>query len=489
MKTQPAAAVLDMEQAIALLKTTRPTFYRWLRSGRIKGMKVGRQWRFYRQDIERFLKGEPPRIDLPASIDPLVETLEEQLRAAGVKNLPAREENLVVHAAKLLIRLAVSSRASDIHIAGQHTASQPKGTGSIRLRIDGLLKTVAEFDLRLVPAIIDCWKTMAACDLHEHDKPQDGRIMFDLDGEVIDLRVNFLPAVLGETVTACLLHRNQALMTLDRYDYAPQDRERLLRALAAPSGLVFCTGPTGSGKTTTLYACLNQVIRPEIKVVSIEDPVEYVLPGVVQVGVNMKADVTFVTALRAIFRSDPDVILVGEIRDKETLQICCQFALTGHLVLSTLHTDDAPSALMRMVNIGVAEFLVADATKLIVAQRLMRRVCPECGVPHQPPTEVLNRARQVAEAGGLKWETLAAQYRAAKGCPKCAQTGYRGRMVISEMLEVTPEIGAALRRGVTMDQLRAIAIREGMTTIAADAVRRAALGHTTLQEALRTAGK
>lgn len=480
MKTQSSTAVLDMEQAISLLKTTRPTFYRWLRSGRIKGMKVGRQWRFYRQDIERFLKGEPPRIDLPASITPLIEELAGRLRAAGVKDLPSYDET-AAGATELLLRLALHRRASDIHLAPQQTAAQ------VRLRIDGVLKLVVEFDLRLLPAVIEHWKTLSACDPREHEKPQDGRLALDHHGAPFDVRVCFVPTVLGESLTACVFARNATQVTLDQIDYAPQGRERLLRALASPWGLVLCTGPAGSGKTTTLYACLNHVTRPEVKVMSIEDPVEYVLPGVVQMGVNAKAGITFPVALRSVLRSDPDVLLVGEVRDQETLEACFQAALTGHLVLSTLHTNDAPSALVRMLNLGAADFLVADAAKLVVAQRLVRLVCPECSVPQPPTVEELARARQTAEAGGLKWETLPAQYRAARGCPKCAQTGFRRRMVISEMLEVTPEISKAIRRHAIVDELREIAIRQGMTTMGADGVRRAALGQTSLGEALRVA--
>jgi type IV pilus assembly protein PilB len=486
MKTPPSAELLDMEQAIRLLKTSRPTFYRWLRSGRIKGMKVGRQWRFYRQDIERFLKGEPPRIDLPASIGPLVGQLADKLRSAGLMPLPPHDES-VAGAVTLLFHLALQCRASDIHVASLQTTEHPNGMGTVRLRVDGVLKPMAEFDVRLVPAVVEHLKTLAACDPRERAKPQDGRILLESGNDSLDMRLCFVPTVLGEAVTVRLLSRNAVQLTLDRIDYAPTDRERLLRALALPWGVVLCTGPTGSGKTTTLYACLNHVTRPEVKVMSIEDPVEYVLPGVVQMGVNAKAGLTFPAALRAVFRSDPDVVMVGEVRDNETLEVCLQTALTGHLVLSTLHTEDAPSAMVRMLNLGADDFLVANAVKLVVAQRLVRLLCPDCSVPREMPSDQLERARQVAVAGGLNWEALPAGYRDARGCPKCAGLGYRRRTVVSEVLEVTPEIGNAIRHKATADELRALAIRQGMTTMGADGVRRAALGQTTLSEALRVA--
>jgi type IV pilus assembly protein PilB len=312
--------------------------------------------------------------------------------------------------------------------------------------------------------------------------------MTQVDGPAVDLRVCFIPSVLGESVTLRILARNQVILGLEELQYAPHDFARIQRALSHPWGLIVCAGPTGCGKTTLLYSCLNRVTGPATKVMSIEDPVEFVLPQVVQIPLNSRAGLTFSVAMRSILRSDPDVIMVGEIRDVETLNISFQAALTGHLVLTTLHTPDAASTLIRMVNIGSPEFLVTDATRLIIAQRLVRRVCPECSVAQKPTGEQLERARARATAGGLVWEKMPAKFRSARGCAKCVQLGYRGRTVVAEVLEVTPEIAASLRRGAGAEELTAIAVRQGMTSMGADAIRRAGNGDTTLEEALRVTG-
>lgn len=469
-----------MDQAIALLKTTRPTFYRWLRAGKLKGMKVGRQWRFNREDVERFLNGEQPRIELPVSVEPLIAELEKQT-GPGVA-----QGTGVARVVNLIVSLAVKNRASDIHLAPQQSADQPGGFVSLRFRIDGVLQPVTQFDLRLLAPVIEQWKMMAGCDLHEKERPQDGRILLTVEGRQIDLRNSFLPTMLGESVTARVLSREQALVTLDRFGLETRDRERLLRGLAAPAGLVLLTGPTGSGKTTTLYASVTEVNTPSRKVVSIEDPVEYVLPGVVQVAV--RTGVSFAAAARCALRSDADVILVSEIRDNDTLQVCFQAALTGHLVLSSMHTEDAASALTRMVKLGGLPFLVTDATKLIVGQRLVRRLCPDCSVAEELAPEIVDRVRHLAQAGGLNWDALPKNYRREEGCPKCTRTGFRGRNVIVEVLEVSPEIADALQRGAAVSELRAIAIRQGMTTMIADGLAKAARGVTTIDEVVRVCG-
>jgi general secretion pathway protein E len=293
---------------------------------------------------------------------------------------------------------------------------------------------------------------------------------------------------MGEAATLRLLDSSAVMLTLDRIDYAPHDRERLLKCIRAPWGLVLVTGPTGCGKTTVLYSCLNELAGPGVKTMSLEDPVEYLLPWITQIPIKPGAGLTFESGARAILRSDPDVIMIGEIRNRETLSICQQAALTGHLVMSTLHTDEAVGALKRMVDIGSEPFVVAESTRLVVGQRLVRKLCPHCSRPEKPSDEALRRAAEMARAGGLGWETLERDFREPVGCPQCGRSGFRGRTVITEMLEMSPEISRALRAGAGDDELRSVAVSQGMTTMAADGIRRAAAGQLSLSEVLRVLG-
>jgi type IV pilus assembly protein PilB len=478
------ADLIDMHEAIAMLRTSRPTFYRWLRSGKFKGLKVGRQWRFYRKDIETFLNGAGPRIDLPVDIAPLQEELAGLLREAG-GDVPktASADEPVAHAVSLMIALAVHRRASDLHAATLVCDAVGRTEGVLRLRLDGCLLVVARFDARLMDPIAEQFKRLAACDLHEKRLPQDGRILIRLGGATYDLRVCVLPNVMGESVTVRILGREALVLKLDDLPFSDHDRKRIQAALAAPHSLVLCTGPTGSGKTTSLYACLQTLSSSERKVVTVEDPVEYMLPWATQVPVH--AGLPFAHALRAMLRSDPDVLLIGEIRDRETLQIAFQCVLTGHVVLSSMHTDDAVATLVREMDIGVNSFLVADCPQLIVAQRLVRRLCPNCAVACRPTRSEVEDAADMLPQGMPNPLAKDAHCRKAVGCPQCASTGYRGRTVVAETLRMTPELGRALRFGAATDALRALAIAGGMVPMVADGVARVARGETTLSELRR----
>jgi len=496
----PAAPqeLIEMDDAIALLKTSRSTFYRWLRTGKIRGMKLGRQWRFYREDIERFLKGEEPRIALRADIGPLIQTLSARIQELGGEIAPDEGgHGEVARAVLLMIHLAVLMRATDIHITPHLPASdthvvpymadrRPQSIAALRYRVDGVLHPIVEIDMRLLPALVERWKTIAACNIRETIRPQDGRILLDMAGKQLDIRVSFLPAALGEAVTARVLDSSMAAqISIDWIAFSRRDKEELLRAIGAPHGLVLVTGPTGSGKTTALYGCVNHVAGPDRKVMSVEDPIELFLPWVVQVQVKPKQGVTFATAMRSFLRSDPDVIIVGEIRGEEPLKLALQSTLTGHLVLTSLHADEAAQALKRMVEIGAPPFLVADATSLIIAQRLIRRLCPKCSRRKKPPAEALTWAKELCDKGGIEWDSLPEKFATPVGCANCGKTGFANRNVIAEALKVTPEIGAALRRDAPVDELRTIAVGQGMTTMGADGVRRAAAGKTTLDEVRR----
>ena len=486
---QPGELV-SMDEAIQLLKTTRPTFYRWLRSGKLKGIKAGRQWRFYREELDRFLKGEAPRIEMPGDVGPLLNTLRARAKEAGVTGLSDASLAPAQLVVAQMIALGAGLHASDILLTVHIQEGGAENVGVLRYRIHGVLHTIATFDRRLLPGLVEEWKRLTACNLHEKQRPQDGRALIrvkERGDKPLDLRVSFLPGVIGEIVTARILDPNAVLLDLKRFDYAAQDQERILRAIRAPWGLTVITGPTGSGKTTTLYACLHEVTTPELQIMTAENPVEYLLPWATQVGINPGLGLTFERAIRSILRSDPDVIMVGEIRDLQTLNLVHESALTGHVVLTTLHASDAAGALKRMVDMGADPFVVADATKLAMSQRLVRRLCPHCSV-EDPGPKPLDLAAEMARKGGLNWNALTPRFRKAVGCDKCGGTGYQRRSVISETLEVTPEIGKALRRDASVDELRTLAVGQGMTTMAADGIRRAAEGQTTLEEVLRVIG-
>ncbi|MCD4656172.1 MAG: GspE/PulE family protein, partial [Planctomycetes bacterium] len=447
--------LIDMDAAIEMLKTSRTTFYRWLRAGKIKGMKLGRQWRFYQEDIKRFLKGESPKVELRADIAPLVKVLTKRIEKLGAKDPSKADVDELQRTVNLMILLGVLMRASDIHIAPHLNDSGNETVSTIRFRIDGILHTIAEFDNRLLQPIIEKWKTMAACDINEEIRPQDGRILIELSEQVenqnlsgkrVDIRVSFLLSGLGESLTARILDSSSISLGLDKIEYSKTGMQKLKNSIHAPWGLVVVTGPTGSGKTTVLYSCLNEITNPKIKTMTVEDPIEYFLPLAIQTSVNQKAGITFTSALRSVLRSDPDVILVGEIRNLESLQLAMQCALTGHLVLTALHANDAATALFRMVKIGVDSFVIADAVKLILSQRLIRKLCPYCSEEKMPNKSKLEIIKSYAKTQNFDWDSIDKKFREPVGCPKCA-FGFKGRTVAAEMLEVTSKIGEALRNG------------------------------------------
>ncbi|MEI8194655.1 MAG: ATPase, T2SS/T4P/T4SS family [Phycisphaerae bacterium] len=486
-KTPPAQRpddVLDLDQAIAFLKTTRPTFYRWLRGGKFKGLKVGRQWRFRREDIERFLQGQEPPVELPADIKPLLAELRERLAATGLDAAPRHADNPIAEAVDLMIRLGGRLRASDLHLepqvdaTGQHRAI-------LRLRLDGVLQLQAGFDVRLLGLLAAHWKRLGGCDVRETQRPQDGRLLGEIDGRHLDLRICTVPAVMGEAVTARFLDSADVQLALDRMDFAPANRQRIDEALREPAGVILLTGPTGSGKTSVLYACLMAVAKPGCKTITIEDPVEYFLPNMMQVQINSAAGMTFASTMRACLRCDPDVVMISEIRDCESLEVLFQMALTGHLTFSSLHTEDAASTLGRIVDIGFPANVAADAIRLIVSQRLVRVLCPDCRQPVELDGTQRALAENLCRQGGLVLEALNPQFHKAVGCAKCNRTGYRGRTLIAETMVMSGELAAAWRRGAGTDELRTIAVRHGMTTIAADGFRRAAAGQTTIEEVCR----
>ena len=485
-KTEAPDALLSMDEAIGLLKTTRPTFYRWLRAGKISGHKVGRQWRFEKAEIDRFLKGEEPRIELRADIQPLIRQLESHVKKLGGKDVTLPAETQVQQAIKLMIELGFALGASDLHVEPmKKRIDSHKDTVHLRYRVDGVLHPTGEFDIRLLPAVIEQWKTLAMCNVHD-PTPQFGRLRFEMkDLGPRDIRLTFLPTGLGPSVTVRFMPMVGELAKLDDIDYAPSDRDKLLGAINSPLGLVIINGPTGSGKTTVIYCCLQHLARPELKVMTVEDPIEVYFPWMVQMQVNEEEGITFPSAARAILRSDPDVVAIGEVRTLEMLEICMQMALTGHLVITSLHAQDAAKALIRMLDVGARPDLMSNATQLVLSQKLVRVLCQHCSKPYTPDSTLLGRAAKVGTAGGLHMEDLPRSFRKPVGCKHCKQLGYHGRTVIAEVLEINAQIREALLRKASADEIRTIAVGQGMTTMAADGIRKAAKGVTSLEEVFR----
>ncbi|HEV8310278.1 MAG TPA: type II secretion system ATPase GspE [Methylomirabilota bacterium] len=378
----------------------------------------------------------------------------------------------VVRLVNLLIENAVTSNASDIHI-------EPfEDNLRVRYRIDGVLFDAETPPKRLRAAITSRIKIMAELNIAERRLPQDGRIRMSLQGRRLDIRVSTIPTIHGESVVMRLLDRAAILMPLDRLGFDPRTERQIQHIINLPHGMLLVTGPTGSGKTTTLYAALDKINSPGKKIITIEDPVEYQLRGVNQIHVKPKIGLTFSSGLRHIVRQDPDVIMVGEIRDVETADIAIHAALTGHLVFSTLHTNDAPGAITRLLDMGAEPYLVASVLEGILAQRLVRIICASCRVPYEPEPKEL-RAMGIDEVPGD------AALQRGKGCGECRGTGYRGRTGIYEFLPMTEDFRSMTLRKVPGHEIRQRAIAAGMTTLRQDGWAKCCLGVTTIEEVLR----
>ncbi|MBM7507574.1 type IV pilus assembly protein PilB [Nocardioides salarius] len=382
----------------------------------------------------------------------------------------------VVRFVNLLISQAISDRASDLHLEPtQHDLR-------VRYRIDGVLVDAHRAPRSIVNGVVSRFKIMAGMNIAERRVPQDGRLTVTHEGSTMDLRVATLPTVWGEKIVARVLDNTNTRLGLDDLGFEAANRAKFAESYAKPYGMILATGPTGSGKSTTLYATLNILNQPHVNVITVEDPVEYRLPGINQVQTNPKAGLTFASALRSILRSDPDIVLIGEIRDHETASIAVEASLTGHLVLSTLHTNDAPSAVTRLVEMGIEPFLVGSALDCIVAQRLCRALCPRCREPYRPDPDELRRLRFAWPDDGPR------EIYRARGCAACSRTGYRGRMALHEVLPVTEEIERlAVRRAPTEDIGRA-GREQGMTTLRDDGWTKVLAGRTTIEEVLRVVG-
>ncbi len=408
----------------------------------------------------------------------LEEAIEETGSAADAAKATQEAEELaeeapIVKLVNLIINQAVDEGASDIHIEPQEDDMR------IRYRVDGVLREIMHSPKKIQAGLISRLKIMSDMNIAERRVPQDGRIGLVVADRAIDFRVASLPSVYGESIVMRILEKESIMLTLEDLGFFPRTLEMFRAAIGKPYGTILVTGPTGSGKSTTLYATLNVLNVPEKNIMTIEDPVEYRLPGLSQMQVNTKAGMTFAAGLRAVLRGDPDCLLVGEIRDRETALIAIESALTGHLVLSTLHTNDAPSAITRLTEMGVEPFLIASAVDAVLAQRLGRRLCKHCKEKHTMT------AQEVANLGFPVEDGKDYEFYKPVGCSKCNNTGYRGRMGIHEVMLMSQNLGELAVKKASSDELMRTAIKEGMSTLKEDGFNKALAGITSLEEVVR----
>jgi type IV pilus assembly protein PilB len=407
-------------------------------------------------------------------LDDEIEVIEDHIDdVPDVALLGEAEQAPVVKLVNSLISDAVRKGASDIHIEPYEKSLR------VRFRIDGTLYEMMSPPFRMKAAILSRLKIMADLDIAERRVPQDGRIKLRLLGRSIDFRVSTLPTIFGEKIVMRILDKGNLNIDLGKLGFQEQAFNDFTRAISMPYGMVLVTGPTGSGKTTTLYSALSKINQPEVNIMTSEDPVEYNLDGINQVLVNEGVGLTFAAALRAFLRQDPNIVMVGEIRDLDTASIAVKAALTGHLVLSTLHTNDAPSTINRLVDMGIEPFLVASSTNLIMAQRLIRRVCKSC------KAEVKLHPETLRELGISEQEAAGTAFQEGKGCVDCSNTGYKGRLGVYEVMTVSPKVRDLILDRAPTSQIKKQAVQDGMLTLRMDGLIKLKNGITTAEEVLK----
>lgn len=401
---------------------------------------------------------------------------EEEKDAADISAITESEEAPVIALVNLIILRAVKENASDVHI-------EPFGedTLKVRYRIDGILHDVMSLPRNLQLAVVSRIKIMSDLDIAERRLPQDGRIQVNVGEKKINIRVSILPAVTGESAVLRILDPSSILLELDSLGFSPDILPNYLSLIKKPNGIILVTGPTGSGKSTTLYTTLNLLNSTEKKIMTIEDPVEYRLKGISQVQAKPKIGLTFAAGLRSFLRQDPDIMLVGEIRDKETAEIAVQAALTGHIVLSTLHTNDAPSSVVRLVDMGIEPFLISSSVIGVIAQRLVRKICPKC----KKSIKITPDMKKILDENEIGNNEITL-YK-GEGCPYCKDTGYKGRVAIFELMVITENIREMIIKNVSTGKLRQAAVKEGMCLLKIDGIKKVCEGITTIDEVLRVA--
>lgn len=390
---------------------------------------------------------------------------QEDIYSDDINNSP------IVQLVKTMIEQAVRQRASDIHIEPMEKQVR------VRYRIDGALYEKAAYNISLLPALVARVKIIGGMDISEKRKPQDGRITQVVDRREFDIRVSILPTVYGEKIVMRLTSKNALSREKSQLGLKPHDLQKFDHILKNPHGILLVTGPTGSGKSTTLYTALSELNKEDVNIITVEDPVEANIDGINQVQVNNKADLTFASALRSILRQDPDIIMIGEIRDQETASIAVQASITGHLVVSTLHTNSAASTITRLVDMGIEPYLIADSTVGVIAQRLVRRLCPDCKREKKADAEDLEMLMRKPEEDLTIYEPC--------GCAKCDGTGFRGRIGVYEIMEVTPQLKHIISKGGEVEAIKAQALKDGMHTLRMSAAELVLDGTTSVQEMMR----
>ncbi|WP_148805295.1 GspE/PulE family protein [Campylobacter concisus] len=418
--------------------------------------------------IEKYIS----KLALNESIKDVITEIRRELSSSASQGQNT-ENSGILKLIEIILKTSIQSRASDIHI-------EPTETNCIvRSRIDGMLSETFIFDKDIYPPMVSRMKLLSNMDIAERRRPQDGRFSAQILDKEYDFRISTLPILNGESIVLRILDKSKVIINLEDLGMHPDNFAKFKKSMKAPYGIILVTGPTGSGKTTTLYGALNDIKSVKTKIITVEDPVEYQLNMIQQVHVNEKAGLTFVSALRSILRQDPDVIMIGEIRDQETLRIAIQAALTGHLVFSTLHTNDAISALPRMIDMGIEPYLVSGALVCIEAQRLVRKLCPHCKQKITLSQKAFDEIKKFVPENYQFYKSV--------GCPQCSQTGYLGREMISEILPISDHIASMVANGASKDELKSVAYEEGFIDMFHDGVIRAANGITTLEEVYRVA--
>lgn len=419
--------------------------------------------------IEKYIS----KLELSEKIKGTIGEIRKELSNVSGGDIESSSSSGILKLIETIVKQSVILRGSDIHI------EPTENNCIVRTRIDGMLAEIFIFDRDIYPPLVSRLKLLSEMDIAEKRKPQDGRFTLEVADKEYDFRISTLPIMNGESIVMRILDKSKVLISLEKLGMHPENFARFAKSMKAPYGIILVTGPTGSGKTTTLYAALNDMKNVTTKIITVEDPVEYQLNMIQQVHVNEKAGLTFAGALRSILRQDPDIIMIGEIRDQETLRIAIQAALTGHLVFSTLHTNDAISAIPRMVDMGIESYLISGSITAIEAQRLIRKLCPKCKQPITLPSNELEKISNYLPNNYTFYKAV--------GCESCAGTGYSGREMISEVLTVSDKLQSLIAINASKDDLKKVAYEEGYVDMFHDGILRAAKGNTTLEEIYRVA--